>query len=548
MHGLCPYLGATDLCYSPNRGLRHGKKLGMAYPSFRLALICAPLLLAVFSRAAGAAEIYAGDGVEARWDNTLRYSLALRPFSADAELLSYINGDDGDRNFAPGIVSNRIDWLSVFDLSAGDVGIHASSAAWYDTAYLSRTNNGSVTTSNAAAPAGQFARAAKNLEGRHIELDDAFAFGNFALDDIPVSLRAGRMVQLGGESRFFDPNSIAAAMAPADYLKTMTSQDGYSGNMFLPVAQVSLTVQPLPWLSVSFYDQLEWRASRQPADGSYLSYVDYVGVGAARLFLSPDQYLNQNPVHVPASGQYGVTLRASVADMDLGLYALHFRSRDPIAILSPDQALANRTGAVGSYSLVYPANVDLYGASFSTEMGPSTLAGEISARQNMPLVNYDSRTPQLVTMEGVPYYARGDTLHTQISLLTELAETFLWDRADATAEIAADNVLDYPEPAAGVPSYSDFALKARARIEPRYFQVLPNLDVTGLAELGFNLAGHSFTYYAQNSGTGDFRLGVSGVYLSAWKAGVSYVGFLGAPTRQPLADRDFVMLSLERTF
>jgi len=550
--GLCPYLGATDLCYSPNRGLRHGKKLGMAYPffrlAFRLALICAPLLLAVFSRAACAAEIYAGDGMDLRWDNTLRYSLALRTFPVDTELLSYINGDDGDRNFAPGIVSNRIDWLSVLDLSAGDVGIHASSAAWYDTAYLTRTNNSSAATSNAAAPAGQFAPAVKNLQGRHIELDDAFAYGNFVLGDMPLSLRGGRMVQLGGESRFFDPNSIAAAMAPADYLKTATSQDGYSGNMFLPVAQVSLAAQPLPWLSVSFYDQLEWRASRQPGDGSYLSYVDYVGVGAARLFLSPGQYLNQRPVHVPASGQYGATLHASIADMDLGLYALHFRSRDPIAILSPDPALVNQVGAVGGYSLVYPAGVDLYGASFSTEMGSSTLAGEISARQNMPLVSYDSRTPQLATLAGVPYYSRGDTLHTQISLVTELAETSLWDRADATTEIAADNVLNYAEPPAGAPSYSDFALKVRARIEPRYFQVLPNLDVTGLAELGFNLAGHSFTYYAQNSGTGDFRLGVSAVYLSAWKAGISYVGFLGPPDRQPLADRDFVMLSLERTF
>ena len=40
----------------------------------------------------------------------------------------------------------------------------------------------------------------------------------------------------------------------------------------------------------------------------------------------------------------------------------------------------------------------------------------------------------------------------------------------------------------------------------------------------------------------------SGTAESAWKAGVTYFGFLGSPSRQPLADRDFVMLSLERTF
>ena len=147
-----------------------------------------------------------------------------------------------------------------------------------------------------------------------------------------------------------------------------------------------------------------------------------------------------------------------------------------------------------------------------------------------------------------PYYARGDTLHTQISVVTELAETSVWDRADAAAEIASDHILGVTSPTAGAPSFSRFALKARARIEPHYFQVLPNLDLTAVAELGFNLAGHSFTYYAQNSGTGDFRIGVSGTYLSAWKAGLSYIGFLGAPSRQPLADRGFMMLSLERTF
>jgi hypothetical protein len=91
-------------------------------------------------------------------------------------------------------------------------------------------------------------------------------------------------------------------------------------------------------------------------------------------------------------------------------------------------------------------------------------------------------------------------------------------------------------------------MKARARLEPHYFQVLPNLDIAGVAELGFNLAGRSFTYYAQDSGSGDFRVGISATYLSAWKAGMTYIGFLGAPTRQPLADRNFVMLSLQRTF
>jgi len=545
---LCPYARALRLCYSLNRGLRHGKKLGMAYPfpseGLKPALVCA-LLLASPARAA---EVFSGGGWEVRWDNSLRYSLALRANSPSAELLSYINGDDGDRNFASGPVSNRLTLLSALDVSTGDFGVHVSATAWYDQVYQNHTDNNSPTTYNALVPARQFASEVKSLQGQHAELSDAFAYGNFSLAQMPVSVRVGRQTLLGGESRFFDANSIAAAMAPTDYLKTMSDQDGYSGNIFLPVTQMSVTVQPLSWLSLSFYDQFEWRASRQFGDGSFLSYIDYIGTGAAKLFLTPSQYLVRSPDRGPASGQYGVILRGSFDDMDLGFYALHFRAKDPVAALSPDPSLLGQSGVVGYYRLVYPASSNLYGLSFSTAWDGNVLAGELSARENVPLVNYDARAPQYVAPIRAPYYAKGNTLHAQISLATELAETGLWDRADAIAEIASDHILDPGVVPAGTPPFSRFGLKARARIEPHYFQVLPNLDITGVAELGFNLAGHSFTYYAQNSGTGDFRLGISGTYLSAWKAGITYFGFPGAATRQPLADRDFVMFSLERTF
>jgi len=519
----------------------------MAHFSSRLALICAGFLSALGGHA-GAAEFHAGDGVEIRWDNTLRYSMALRPLARSAELLTYINGDDGDRNFAPGLVSNRFDLFSALDIAAGEFGVHASAAAWYDTAYQTSTANTLPATDNSTAAAGHFAPAARDLQGQHVELADAFAYGNFLLFQMPISVRAGRQTLLGGESRFFDANSIAAAMAPTDYLKFMSDQDGYSGNIFLPVTQANVTLQPLPWLSLSLYDQFEWRASRQHADGSFLSYVDYVGAGAARVFLAPGRYLNLSPDRGPASGQYGLSLHASVADTDLGFYAMRFRAKDPLAALVPDPALAGYAGAVGYYRLVYPSGINLYGASFSTEWDGRILAGEISARTKMPLVSYDARIPQSAAPTRVPYYARGDTLHAQLSLVTELAETGWWDKAETATEIATDHILDLASYAPGAPPFSRFAMKIRARFEPHYFQVLPNLDINGVAELGFNIAGRSFSYYAQNEGTGDFRLGVSGTYLSAWKAAIAYVGFAGAPSRQPLADRDFVMLSLERTF
>src|SRR5512142_1124547 len=59
---------------------------------------------------AHAAEIYSGDGFVVRWDNTLRYTAAFRTLPRDAT--AGPNTDDGDRNFAPGLISNRLDLVS----------------------------------------------------------------------------------------------------------------------------------------------------------------------------------------------------------------------------------------------------------------------------------------------------------------------------------------------------------------------------------------------------------------------------------------------------
>lgn len=508
----------------------------------------AALVLATWCRQAGAAELYAGDGLEVRWNNTLRYTAAARLEGRSAALLGDRNADDGDRNFAPGLVSDRFDLLSELNIIRGDFGLRASAAAWFDTVYQTGAGSSSPATNNSTLPGRRFAPALRTLQGQHAELNDALAYGNFTLGQMPVSLRAGRQTLLAGESRFFDPNSIEAAMAPADYLKLLTDQDGYSGNMFLPVTQASLTFQPLPWLSVSLYDQFEWRASRQPGDGAFLSYVDYLGAGAARLFLAPDKYLVRGPDRRPTGRQFGITLRGRAADIDWGLYALRFSAKDPNVVLVTDPAFPAATGAAGYYYLAYKSDIELYGASFSTELGASSLAGEFSVRRNAPLGSYNDPSSLHTDLLGGGYhrYTIADIWHSQISIDTALAGSSLWDRADATVEIATDDILDLASPAES--EFSRFAMKARARLEPHYFQVLPNLDVTGIMELGYNVTGRGFTYYAQNGGTGDFRLGVSATYLSTWKLGLIYTGFLGRASRQPLADRGFATLSLERTF
>jgi hypothetical protein len=522
----------------------------MAYRPFRAAVPGALFAWLALSPAA-AAELYAADGLDLRWDNTLRYSTAMRISPRSNLILGNANSDDGDRNFAPGIVSNRLDLMSQLDLAAGDFGFHASGAGWYDSIYHGRTDNHSEATYNVTSvPSGHFAPAVRDLHGQYAELDDAFVYGNLSVADIPLSVRAGRQTVLWGESLFNDANSIASAQAPVDDTRTVNGPNGYSNDVYLPVAQLSLTAQLLPNIAVSVYDQFEARPSRQPGDGSYLSYIDFLGPGAGRLFLpSGQQLLRGKDGKASATGQYGIAIHTTLNDIDVGLYGLRFNASDPEIVTTPDGDSSNPQD-IGHYKLVYPKGIRLYGASASGSLGDSTIAGELSVRQNTPLVIYApgqlfARHP---STGYAPAYEKGDLLHVQASDTMRTGGSGIWDSADLSMEVATDEIMHVNGNAAADPSWSRFAMKARFLFEPHYFQVLPGLDLTIPVGIGYNLTGRGFTYYVQNAGTGDLELGVSALYRSAWKASIAFNGFIGSPASQPLADRDFIAASLERTF
>ncbi|WP_343067026.1 DUF1302 domain-containing protein [Nitrospirillum iridis] len=497
--------------------------------------------------AASGADLYSGDGIDLRWDNTVRYTLANRLSPRTGALLTNLNWDDGDRNFAPGVVSNRLDLLSALDLGWGEWGLHASAAAWYDTVYQGRTDDADPRAPNAsAAVPGHFAPAVRDLQGHHAEVREAFAHGAFTLAGMPVSLRVGRQALVWGESLFYDPNSIAAAMAPADYTRTVGGPSAYASDIYRPVGQAALTVQPWPDVALSFYDQFEWRPARQAGAGSYFSYMDYMGAGADRLYIDGVRYAARQRDQTPgAGGQFGLALHVTLDGVDYGLYALRYNATEPQYALSPDSDTPVR-GADGYYRLIYPGGIQLYGASVSASVGDSTVTGEVSARRGMPLALPSLSGSGPVTS---PYaaFVRGDTMHGQVSLTTALGRSRLWDSADVNAEAVVDGVLAVRGDDDGS-QWRQPATKARVLFEPRYFQILPNLDLTVPMGLGYNITGHSFSYYAQNAGAGDLTLGVTATYRSVWKANLTLTHYIGAPSQQLLADRDFIALGVERTF
>jgi hypothetical protein len=60
--------------------------------------------------------------------------------------------------------------------------------------------------------------------------------------------------------------------------------------------------------------------------------------------------------------------------------------------------------------------------------------------------------------------------------------------------------------------------------------------------------GRSSVDAAQNAGAGFISVGLNATYHVVWEAALSFTHFIGGPQIQPLADRDFVTISLTRTF
>jgi hypothetical protein len=508
-------------------------------------LLAASVSVVLPFRPALAAAFDTGSDVQIRWDNTVRTTLGLRTAAQDPALLANINADDGDRAFAPGVNSERIDLLSELDISKGDLGLELSAAFWYDAVYHQPSANHSAATFNPLdLRPTQFPTDVRVLQGGSADLLNAYVHDKATIGGLPVTVRVGRQTLLWGESLFSTENGIAAGQAPVDDIKALSEPLADARELFLPVAQADIDVRLMPGVHAEVYAQGEWRRDRTPGVASYFSTEDFADTGGQRLFVGNGYYLRGPDRTPPGLGQVGAALHVNTGALDLGLYALRFDAKSPEFTITPG-AIAG-SAVLGRYGLIFPRGIGLYGASFSTYLGDSSLAGEVSLRTNMPLV---SRLPLgAVAPQSAPY-AAGNSLHAQLSTITTLPPSRLWQGATLLAEITAnDRLAINHDPAALAPGRDRFATAFRATFAPQYFEVLPRLDLTVQTGIGWNILGSSSILPGEVARTGSASIGVDATFHVVWQFAVTYTNFIGAPTRNPLADRDFLSISASRTF
>lgn len=551
--------------------------------SLRSVVAITSLLAAGYSLAA---PIDVGNpDVKLRWDNTVKYSAGMRVKNPDDKLTEFapppaggkggpaaLNGNDGDLNFKAGrLISNRLDLLSEMDLVyRDDFGLRVSGAAWYDDVYNQRNDNDSPATSNAlSVPYNKFTDDTRKLHGRKAEFLDAFVFGGADVGSARVSGRLGQHTVLWGESLFFGSNAIAGTQSPVDAVKAASVPGSTTKEIIMPVGQFSGQIQFSPKLTLMGYYQYEWDATRLPAAGSYFSVNDFLGDGGERIRFAPGIPgigLSRGPdIKASDNGQYGLGLRSQLGDWEFGIYAIRFHAKTPVAYSHTGRTNVPGAG-FGTFQWVYPEDIKAYGISATTTVDTVNFAGELSVRRDTPLTSLPQEVgTQPADNNNHAFYAIGNTAHANLSMIWSMPRNFMSDEPSLSMEVAYNQLTSCTSNCNAMdPELDRRAAAVRALYAIPQRNVLDGLDLTPSITVGYNHGKSPVVIMGPDNG-GDMTFTLAGNYLTVWDFSLAYTHYYGAGNTavysstdpavnstytfaQTLKDRDFVSVSLRRTF
>ena len=199
----------------------------------------------------------------------------------------------------------------------------------------------------------------------------------------------------------------------------------------------------------------------------------------------------------------------------------------------------------------------MYGASLSTYLGDANVAGEISLHHNTPLdftAGQGSASLGSGYLGGIvldPYgygrrgtATRGTSVNAQVSAQAQAAPSRYADGATLQVELAGNELVSDQAPS----GRTRFAVSVRAIYTPNSSRCCPVWIVRCPWASGSGLIGKSSVDASQNAGAGFVTVGLNATFRVVWQGGITYTHFIGGAGTQPLADRDFGLMSVTRTF
>lgn len=557
-------------------------------------------------------------------DSTLSYGLSWRVEDQDSELIGTagspkqgtarsVNFDDGNQNYDKGLISNVFKLTSDLEVNYRDFGVFLRGTAFYD-----------IENEDGDREKDPLTDEALDLVGSDADLLDAYVHASFDVGEIPMQIRVGDQVVSWGESTFIqnsinaiNPVNVSAIRLPGAELKEALTPEGMVWTSI--GTSENTTVE-----AVYLYD---WEETVIDPPGSYWSTNDFAGEGGTRVMLGfGSERDDQDPSggnvvgrsetqEASDSGQYGLAFRLYAPwlnDTEFGFYYLNYHSRLPIinartgtaaaaAGLDPQGLTYEETA---SYFISYPEDIQLFGASFNTQLIKSGVAlqGEVSFRKDVPLQiddieiifaaigAQDNLSPGNTGAAGlatygqlglVPFeseiqgYIQRDVIQVQSTATKLFGPTFGANQLVLLGEVGVTHVYDMPSKnelrlnGPGTPVSGNEALTAAhfGEIEPADkfadatswgYRLITKLDFNnaiGAVTLSPRLAWqHDVSGNSPGPG-GNFvedrkavTIGLGGVYLNSWAADLSYTNFFGAGRYNLINDRDLVAANIKYSF
>jgi len=553
---------------------------------FLLALILV-LSIAALPGNSSAFNLDFGNGAGMDCDVTVSYGAAWRTRSPDSQALENINKDDGDRNFDRwAMINNRWTAIADIDLHYNDYGVFMRPKAFYDFAYDGSNDNDSPGTMNNYYGNGgdtdydEFTDETQDAHRDKIEMLDLFFYGTHSFSNVDMLFRVGRQAVNWGESLFI-LQGINGATAYLD-----TTQANVPGvevkELLMPSEQFYTEVTVGDFTLCGFY-QWRWHKNRLDESGSFFSTADFLDDAGQRMLVQVAPGVNatidsRGDDEAKNSGEWGVALRyiaPMLNDTEFGIYFVNYHEKMPmlkeslmrggtpsptmkalggtwanlpvapgvsLGDINPAAAMKLNAADLSSYYLEYAENVRLVGFSFSTILGDTNVAGEISYRYDMPIAF--AADPGVPTLLGQKY-ERTECYQAQISTISILPQSFLYDNASLTTEIGMNHILDGGDLVDG---YNHTAYGGVFKLSCDYYQLIQELDLTVPITFKWFPKGTSPILGTFDEKADSVGISFDFTYRSAYKVSLGYVNFLHDPNKNPKSDRDFVSLNLKYTF
>lgn len=432
-------------------------------------------------------------------DSTLSLGATMRLQDPDARFIHPGNmeggqghsgvADDGNLNYESGDLTSFV-FRGIHDISldAGHYGAFIRFNYWYDD-ILKNENVPHGHTANNYQPDRRLRTDAFDsyAEASGIQLLDAYAYYSFDWGDVPTDLRIGRQVLSWGESTFIQ-NGINS-INPAD-VNAVRRPGAEVREALLPVGMVSASFGLTNNLSLDTFWMFEWDNTKLDGCGSFFSTVDIVGgPGCNKVTLNPevgpgnflsDQESVEAGLYVARagdreasdSGQFGLSMRYYSLDLDteFGFYYMNVHNTQPI-ISAYDWRTNDQTnnvvGQLGPrYFIEWPEDNEIFGASFATNLGAWSWAGEVSYRPNQAV---QINTTEILTAgvqpdvpssfsdrieaarpdgNAVGNYAAGfeelEVWQAQMTFINFFERALNTDRISLVAEVGMNHVADLP--------------------------------------------------------------------------------------------------------